>query len=164
MAKADLNAVVYGFNVTVDENISFIITNLPSDFQGQVNITVDDDKYTGEPSSLIVMGKHEEGMKTADVVFWGDNNYNDLNLTVNFTVTKPAATATTMNITVKDVTYKTNAIANITVSGRANGTLTLIVDGKALPTVNVINGTVLIDLGVLPAGVRDVSGIFNSHR
>ena len=162
VAKVDLNAVVYGFNVTVDENISFIITNLPSDFQGQVNITVDDDKYTGESSSLIVMGKHDEGMKTDDVVFWGDNNYNDLNLTVNFTVTKPAATATTMNITVKDVTYKTNAIANITVSGRANGTLTLIVDGKALPTVNVINGTVLIDLGVLSAGVRDVSGIFNS--
>ena len=162
VTKADLNAVVYGFNVTVNDNISFIITNLPSDFQGKVNITVDDDTYTGEPNSLIVMGKHAEGMKTANVVFWGDSNYKDLPLTVNFTVTRPAPTTTTMNITVDDVTYKTNAIANITVSGRANGTLTLMVDGKALPAVNVINGTVLVDLGVLSAGVRDVSGIFNS--
>ena len=87
IAKADLPAGVTGLNVTTSENSSFVI-DVPEDFKGKVNITVDGITYSGEAKSLIVMDKLTVGDKVANVVFYGDENYNDLEMNATFKVSE----------------------------------------------------------------------------
>jgi len=156
ITKANLPAVVIAENVTIMDNATFIIEHF-NDFKGKVNITVDNVTYSHDINSLITIDKLAEGKKTANVVFWGDNNYNDLQLNVSFTVSRTGST--TLNVTVQDVTYNTNATAVILVSGNANGTVVLTVDGKDYE-VEVKNGTANRDLGILAAGVKEVTAKF----
>ena len=156
--KADLTALVVAENVTVNDNSSFIIYDLPSDFKGMVNITVDGITYSGSPDAIIKMAKLTAGDKKANVVFYGDPNYNDLEVNVTFTVSKTGVTA--MIVEVNNVVYGNNATAIVTVSGMANGTVVITVNGKTYNAVNVVNGNAQIDLGVLSAGIKNVTAEF----
>jgi hypothetical protein len=83
--KSDLNASVIAQNVTTKDDLSFIV-NVPENFNGLVNITVDNKTYSGDANSLINMGKLTAGNKTAHVVFYDDPNYNDLEFDTSFKV------------------------------------------------------------------------------
>jgi predicted outer membrane repeat protein len=158
--KANLNATVVGENVTVNDNTSFIINNVPDNFKGKVNITVDGITYSGDVSALIKMAKLTAGNKTAEVVFYGDSNYNDLPLTAEFTVSRISPNAVSAVVTVDDVSYGMNAVAIFTVSGNANGTVVIVVNGKEYPVEEVINGQATVDLGILAAGNKNVTAKF----
>ncbi|WP_458406148.1 Ig-like domain repeat protein, partial [Methanobrevibacter sp.] len=158
--KADLNANVIGQNVTVAENTSFIISNIADSFKGSVNITVDGAVYSGDVKSLITMAKLTAGPKTADVVFYGDNNYNVLALPVDFTVSKLPEREVIVTVNVNDVVYPNPAIAIINVSGNANGTVIVTVNGKEYAAESVTNGQATVDLGVLSAGIKNITAKF----
>ena len=83
--KANLTATAIALNVTELQNSSFAI-NVPDDFAGKVSITVDGISYSGDAKSLICMPRLAEGDKMATVKFFGDKNYNDLELNASFKV------------------------------------------------------------------------------
>ena len=91
VTKADLPAGVVALNVTVNDNASFAINGVPSDFNGKVNITVDGITYSGDVKSLIQMSKFSEGEKSAHIVFYGDDNYNNLELDCEFKITNTSS-------------------------------------------------------------------------
>ncbi|WP_458406370.1 Ig-like domain repeat protein, partial [Methanobrevibacter sp.] len=150
ITKANLSANVIAENVTVKDNIKFII-DVIDDFKGNITIEVDGETYDGTISSLIELGKLHAGNKTANVTFYGDNNYEIKELKVNFTVMRinPAIT-----VNINDTTYPNKAVAEVNVTDMANGTVKVIVDGKEF-NGTMVNGTALVDLTGLSGGVKE---------
>ena len=148
--NATLVADVTAFNVTVEQNTTFVI-NVTDDFNGNVSIKVGDKVlYNGSVKTLVISDKLPAGDKTATVVFYGDSNYDELTLNdVKFTVSRGAIT--TINVTIDDVTYPSNATAVINVSNYANGTVNITVDGKVF-TGTVTNGVASVNLTGLAGG------------
>ena len=150
ISKAYLPTDVIAQNVTVKDNISFIIT-VPDDFTGLVNITVDGVKYSGNVTSLITMAKLFQGNKTATIVFYGDDNYNIKEVTANFTVTRSAPD---INVTIDEVTYPDMPVAIVKVQDMANGTIIIEVDGKTF-TNEIVNGSTIVKLDNLTGGNKE---------
>ena len=156
VAKANLTVNVTGNNVTVKDNASFNI-EVPEDFKGNVTITIDGQKYYDGPvSDLVNITSLPAGDYTANLGFYGDSNYNDTNVDVNFTV---SPVEPEMNVTITNATYGGNATATVIVSGNANGTVNITVDGKTY-TGKVVNGTATITLDNLTAGVKEADAKF----
>ena len=85
--------------------------------------------YNGTVKSLITADKLLAGDKIATVVFYGDDNYDELTVTAEFTVSRVTPDIT---VVIDDVTYPAKAVAVITVGNNANGTVNVTVDGKLL--------------------------------
>ena len=154
VTKANMSAVVTGLNVTVEENIAFVIDNVTRDFTGKVNITVNANSYNGDVKALIdSLGKLTAGNYTATVTFYGDNNYNNRTYLVNFTVLRVNPV---INVTIADVIYPANATALVNVSNNANGTIKVYFEGKEIGSGAIVNGRTSIDLSRLPGGVHEV--------
>ena len=132
ITKANLTASGIGLNVTVKEDGGIVIT-VPSDFDGKVKVDVNGVKYAGDVKALINIGKFEAGSYTANVTFYNSKNYNDKSIDVAFEVSRVIPV---VNVTIDDTTYPNKAVAHVTVSDYANGTINITVDGK------VFNGTV----------------------
>ena len=123
--KNNITATVIAQNVTVENNPSFI-TDITRDFNGKVNITIDGKPvYDGDFKSLIIIDKLLAGNYTANVTFYGDDNYNNKYLLVDFTVSRVTPV---IDIDSPDVTYPSNVTASITISNKANGTVEIVVD------------------------------------
>ena len=157
ISKADLTASVIAQNVTVDENISFIISVL-NDFNGNVSIEVDGKLYNGTVKTFIEMEQLLKGAKQATVTFYGDDNYNIKVINPTFTV---SAVEPTINVTITDTTYPNNATATVKVSGKANGTIKIKVGDKTY-SKEITNGEVTIDLNGLNAGLKEANVTFTS--
>ena len=136
VTKAVLDASVDALDVTTEQNASFVI-DVPDDFKGKVKITVDDLTYDGDVESVISMANLTAGDKSATVKFYGDSNYKDKTLTVEFTVSeveKPVVKkASNIKVEVKDE----NIVA--TVENGASGDVTFYVNGKKY-TAPIKNG------------------------
>ena len=152
ITKADLTASGIGLNVTVKEDVGIVIT-VPGDFNGNVKVNVSGIKYDDEVIPLINIGKFDAGSYTANVTFYGDNNYNDKSISVRFDV---ARVTPTINVTIDDVTYPSNARAVIEIGNNANGTVNITVDGKVFNTT-VRNGLATLDLTGLSAGKKEAN-------
>ena len=148
VSKANLTAEVIGNNVTVKDNASFAI-NVPEDFNGNVTIEIEGKTYYDGPvSDLINITSFPAGNYTANAEFYGDNNYNDTKVEAPFNV---AAVEPEITAVIANVTYGENATATVNVSGNANGTVNITVDGKTY-TGTVSNGTATLQLDNLTAG------------
>ena len=150
--KATLSADAIAQNVTVKQNTSFVI-DVPDDFAGNVSLTVAGEVLYDGPAETLILGKvlSTAGNKTATAVFYGDGNYDELTLNdIEFTVSRvdPA-----IDVVIDDVTYPDKAVAEITISNNANGTVNITVDGKVFNDT-VVNGRVSIDLTGLSAGSK----------
>ncbi|MBQ6512857.1 Ig-like domain repeat protein [Methanobrevibacter sp.] len=152
--NATLDAEVTAFNVTVEQNTTFVI-NVTDDFNGNVSIKVGDEVlYNGSVKTLIYADKLPAGYKTATVVFYGDSNYNVLTLNdVKFTVSRVTPEIT---VEIDDVTYPANATAVINVGNNANGTVKVTVTNKGGTDSKVFNGTV--SNGVANVNLTHLSG------
>ena len=112
VVAANLDASAIGLNVTVKEDGGIVIA-VPSDFTGNVSVNVSGDiRYNDTVIPLINIGKYLAGNYTANVTFYGDNNYNTKSVTVNFNVTRVTPS---INVTIDDVTYPKDAVANIVI-------------------------------------------------
>ena len=76
-------------NTTTAENTTFTI-DVPADFNGKVNITIGNITRTLDVAgpTQIVFDKLDEGEKTANLSFYGDNNYNPETREAKFNITK----------------------------------------------------------------------------
>ncbi|WP_407432058.1 Ig-like domain repeat protein [Methanobrevibacter sp.] len=149
--KADLTADVTGLDVTVEQNTSFVI-DIIKDFNGNVSITVDGEELYNGPANTIVEGiKLSAGDKTADVVFYGDSNYDELTIdNVEFTVSRVTPE---ILVEIDNVDYPNNTTATIAVSNNANGTVEITVDGKKYKG-EIKNGEGTVELTDLTAGAK----------
>ncbi|MDO5809851.1 MAG: hypothetical protein Q4Q37_02050 [Methanobrevibacter sp.] len=151
VTKANLTVNATGNNVTVKDNASFNI-DVPEDFTGNATITIGGQKYYDGPvGDLVNITSLPAGDYTANLTFYGDNNYNDKQIDVNFTV---SPVVPEMNVTITNATYGGNATATVNVSGNANGTVNITVDGKTY-TGKVINGAATVTLDNLTGGVKE---------
>ncbi|WP_458405407.1 beta strand repeat-containing protein [Methanobrevibacter sp.] len=158
ITKANLKAEVIAQNVTVKENASFVITVI-SDFKGNVSITVDDNEYDGKVISLVEIARRAAGKYNATVRFYGDNNYNDKEINVTFTVSRVDPI---INVTIVDVTYPAKAVANINISDYANGTVFITIGNKTF-NKTIENGRVSIDLDGLSGGIKQAVVKFTTN-
>ena len=160
VTKANVTADVIAQNVTVNQSTAFIIDYIDSDFNGNVSITVDGKlMYNGTLKTLITSNNLLAGNKTAVVTFYGDDNYNDATLKVNFTVSKIDPT---IKVSIVDVIYPNNASALVLVSD-ANGTVEIYLNNTLVGSETVKNGQALVNLTRLSAGAKQVSVRFVSN-
>ena len=134
----ELPVEVIAFNVTVEQNPFFVI-GVDSDFKGNVTIAVDGVTYDGDVKLLTYLDKLAAGNKTAIVTFYGDDNYIDKTMEVNFTVSKLDPSD---EIKVID---QGNGTVVVVVGDNATGNVTIVVDGKNI-TAEVINGTAVVNI------------------
>ena len=87
VSPIDLDASASAKDVTVNENASILI-NVPDDFVGKANVTVGDITRTYDivGPTRVLFDKLPVGDKVAKVALYGDDNYNDANLTAAFKV------------------------------------------------------------------------------
>ena len=159
IGPATLTADVTALNVTVQQNTSFAI-NVTDDFKGNVSIKVGDTVlYNGSVKTLVSADVLPAGDYVADLVFYGDDNYNVLPLSgIKFSV---SVVTPTIDVVISDVTYDAKAVAVITVGNNANGTVVVTVDGKPFDgTVN--KGVATVDLTGLSAGSKVATVEFTS--
>ncbi|WP_298521340.1 Ig-like domain repeat protein [uncultured Methanobrevibacter sp.] len=159
ITKATLTPVIIAQNVTVEENASFVIS-VNDDFKGKVKISVigGTTHYDDGLQSLIYINKLPKGTYTANVTFYGDNNYTDKSVLVDFNV---SAVEPTINVTIADATYPHDTNAIVKVSGYANGTVEIKV-GENTYTRQIHNGEVTIPITGLDAGLKEASVKFTS--
>ena len=155
VTKAVMHANVTAQNVTVEDDVPFIIDNVTADFDGKVIIKVGDDSYYDNlVKAYVEITKFTAGTYTANVTFYGDNNYNDRNYTVKFTVFRVNPE---INVTIEDVTYPDNASAVVNVSNNANGTVEIYEGTKLVGTGTITDGKATVELIRLSGGVHEVT-------
>ena len=155
VTKAEMSANVTAQNVTVEDNVPFIIDNVTADFDGKVIIKVGDDKYYDDiVKAYVEIAKFTAGTYTANVTFYGDNNYNNRTYMVDFTVFRVTPQ---INVTIADVTYPDNANAVVNVSNKANGTVEIYEGDKLVGTGTITDGKATVELIRLSGGVHEVT-------
>ena len=147
VTKAELTATVEGKNITVDENSTFIV-NVDPNFKGNVSITVDGVTYDGPVKSLIEMDKLTAGDKTATVRFYGDDNFNETTMDVNFKVSKLDT-----NMRVID---NGNGTVMVIVPDNATGNVTVKLGDKKY-NATIVNGTAIVNMDDVPSGKYNVT-------
>ena len=147
VTPADLTASVTARNITVSDNSTFTV-DVNSDFKGNVSITVDGVTYNGTVKSVIQMANLTAGNKTATVTFYGDGNYNDLTLDVNFTVSK-------LDPTIRVVDNHDGTVTVI-VPDDATGEVNVTVEGKNF-TATIVNGTAVVALENVSSGQHNIT-------
>ena len=132
---SNATANVVGQDVTNKENATFIVS-VPQDFNGKINITVDNETYSGDADSVIKMAPLTSGNKNATVTLWNDSNYNDVTFNVPFKVSNVTEAANITTIKADNLTRGYNSQYDFQATFLDG-------DGKALADTNVkfvING------------------------
>ena len=133
---SNATANVVGQDVTNKENATFIV-NVPQDFNGKINITVDNVTYSGDADSIIKMAPLTTGDKVANVTLWNDSNYNDVTFSVPFKVSNVTEAANITTIKADNLTRGYNSQYDFQATfldgdgnALADANVTFIIDGK----------------------------------
>ncbi|WP_296894419.1 Ig-like domain repeat protein [uncultured Methanobrevibacter sp.] len=157
ITKANLNAAVIPINVTVKEYPGFIV-NVNNDFNGKVNITIGNvNKYADVVKPLMDIDKLLAGKYTANVTFYGDNNYIDTSLKVNFTVSKLGSM-----MVVTEVVNGTSVVVSL--PENATGNVTVVFENGTSMVVNVTNGSAIINLENVTPGTQNITVIYSGDE
>ena len=157
ITKANLNATVIPINVTVKEYPGFIVS-VNNDFNGKVNITIENvNKYADVVKPLIDIDKLLAGKYTANVTFYGDNNYIDTSLKVNFTVSKLGSM-----MVVTEVVNGTSVVVSL--PENATGNVTVVFENGTSMVVNVTNGSAIINLENVTPGTQNITVIYSGDE
>ena len=106
--------------------------------------------------NTVEIAKLLAGNKNATLVFYNSTKYADKEVNVTFTVSRVDPT---INVRINDTTYPDKAVAEITISDNANGTVNITVDGKQF-NATVVNGKVIVNLTGLSGGAKVAEGIY----
>ena len=157
ITKANLNATVIPINVTVKEYPGFIVS-VNNDFNGKVNITIENvNKYADVVKPLIDIDKLLAGKYTANVTFYGDNNYIDTSLKVNFTVSKLGSM-----MVVTEVVNGTSVVVSL--PENATGNVTVVFENGTSMVVNVTNGSAIINLENVTPRTQNITVIYSGDE
>jgi hypothetical protein len=165
VVKSDLAATVVAENVTTKDNTTFIV-NVPEDYAGKINITVDGITYSGDVQSVIKMANLTAGMKTANVVFFNDSNYNDLSMNVTFKVSNITDAYNITTIKADNLTRGYNSIYDFQATfldtdcrALANADVQFVVDGKTYTVKTNDAGVAQLTTSKLAVGTYNITSI-----
>ena len=144
----------------VEGNTAEITVNVPEDATGVVLVTIDGKKYFGEIESgqaKVSVEGLKEGDYTATVTYPGNDKYaiaeTEAKVTVVAPEPVPEPVKPTVNVTVPgDAEVGDTPVVNVTLPANATGNVTVLVDGREIANVPVVNGTAQVPLENLSAG------------
>ena len=150
-------------NSTMDVNVGdikvdddeIISVTVPSDATGDVIVTIDGKNYTGtivNGKAVIKIAGLKAGNYTANIIYPGDNNYNNISTTAKFSVSKVNPV---MDVVIGDIVFGENITVTGTLPGDINGTIVISVDGVNY-TATVVNGKINEVISGLNAGTHSV--------
>ena len=150
-------------NSTMDVNVGdikvdddeIISVTVPSDATGDVIVTIDGKNYTGtivDGKAVIKIAGLKAGNYTANIIYPGDNNYNNISTTAKFSVSKVNPV---MDVVIGDIVFGENITVTGTLPGDINGTIVISVDGVNY-TALVVNGKINKVISGLNAGTHTV--------
>ena len=144
-------------NITVGDN-STVNVVLPEDATGNVTAIVDgevaDTVAVTDGSAEVTIPSMSAGNHTVEIAYSGDGKYNPASETKEIAVSKKDATP---EITIpSDIEVGDNATVDVRLPGDAGGNVTLKVDGEAVDTVPVTDGTASVKLPNLNVGNHTV--------
>ena len=132
----------------VDKNATVDVILSESDATGTVSIIIDGTEYSAEladGAAVIYAPLLPAGTYNADVVYSGDDKYENNTASVTFNVNKYYPT---MKATAASVRVDENATVNVVLPEDATGTVTVTVDGADY-TADVVDGTAAVVLPVI---------------
>ena len=155
--KVDVSDVEVGQNTTV-------VVTLPEDAQGSVTITIDGENYTFEVIDGIATKNitiNKPGNHTVNVVYNGDNNYNSVMDSANFTVSR--VSNYNMTIDADNITVGENATITITLPKDADGNVVIFINGNKYSGI-VKNGTAIITIPGLSVGEYNATVVYGGNN
>ena len=132
----------------VDKNATVDVILSQSDATGTVSMIIDGVEYSAElvdGSAVIYAPLLPAGTYNADVVYSGDDKYENNTTPITFNVNKYYPT---MKATAESVRVDENATVNVALPSDATGTVTITVDGEEC-TADVVDGTASVVLPVI---------------
>ena len=154
-ATPSISVDVFPENETFEGNEITLDVKLSGDATGLVLVDItDNNKLFDELNNSAVkftLNNLVAGDYAIKVTYLGDNNYNSANKTVNIKVN--AKEESNANITIPDdIKIGGDNNVKIDLPQNANGTVTLIIDGKVISTTPVVNGSANVSLDNLTSG------------
>lgn len=154
-ATPSISVDVFPENETFEGNEITLDVKLSGDATGLVLVDItDNNKLFDELNNSAVkftLNNFVAGDYAIKVTYLGDNNYNSVNKTVNIKVN--AKEESNANITIPDdIKIGGDNNVKIDLPQNANGTVTLIIDGKVISTTPVVNGSANVSLDNLTSG------------
>ena len=148
-------------NITFGEN-EIINVTLNETTQGYVALRIGSQIYVAiinQGFAQFNVSGLTAGIHNATVTFPGDNHFNETSKNITFTVN--ATSDYTFDVKVDDIEYKQNATVRVLVPTNAKGNVTIYVDGNDMGTLNVTNGTAVLDVSGLAGGPHVVNVTYN---
>ncbi|WP_458455318.1 Ig-like domain repeat protein [Methanobrevibacter sp.] len=133
----------------VDKNATVDVILSESDATGTVYIIVNGIEYSAElvdGAAVIYAPLLPAGVYNFDVIYSGDDKYENNSAPITFNVNKYYPT---MKAIAESVRVDENAKVNVTLPSDATGTVTITVDGVDY-TADVVDGTATVELPVIP--------------
>ncbi len=96
----------------------------------------------------------KDGNYTVIATYMGDSIFNTNVTSFDFTITSPAEPE--INITIPDIVPGESSVVDLDLPSDANGTVSVLVDGKEVSSVPVTNGTAKVTMPELAAGNHTV--------
>jgi|GEM_PF-2447132 len=154
-ATPSISVDVFPENETFEGNEITLDVKLSGDATGLVLVDItDNNKLFDELNNSAIkftLNNLVAGDYNIKVTYLGDNNYNSANKTVNIKVN--AKEESNANITIPDdIKIGGDNNVKIDLPQNANGTVTLIIDGKVISTTPVVNGSANVSLDNLTSG------------
>ena len=104
----------------------------------------------------LTSGKH-----SVEVKYMGDEKYNESTGQATFNVTKLASS---VNVTVENITVGDVAAVKITVTTNATGNVTIQIGNEYTTTVGVVDGEIIVIVPGLTIGDKTVNVTYNGDR
>ena len=169
--KYDVNPVTTGIDVTkinvtlnvdvndvnVGEKAVVVVSGLPSDATGTVDVMIDGEKLgsgtISKGKSNISISDLTSGRKTVTVIYSGDSHYYTNSISGEFTVNKINPS---MTVDVEDISVGESAVFSVVLPSDASGTVTVVVDGKSV-SGSVSRGKTTVSVAGLVSGSKEAS-------
>ena len=151
-------------DINVDEIAKVIVSGLPKDAVGLINVNVDDKSESNKSSNgqaIVNIKDLSNGTKQATITFVGDDKYNYKEITKEFNVNKIDPSFTVDDIS--DVFVSDNVEFSAYLNPDAYGNITLIMDGDYVGEVEFSEGKASLKITSLTYGNKTVAFVYSGN-
>ncbi len=162
--KKDVEFNVDIKDINVDEIAKVIVTGLPNDATGLINVNVDEkseSNKSGNGQAIVNIKDLSYGAKQASVTFAGDEKYNSKTITKEFNVNKIDPSFTVDDI--GNVFVSDNVEFSAYLNPDAYGNISLIMDGNNVGEVQFSEGKANLRITSLTYGNKTVNVVYSGN-